>query len=108
MPGHTTKLAIPLLILLCAVAAHAEVRLPAIISDNMVLQQGTKVRIWGSANPKERITVAFDQKSATTVANDKGKWELWIGPLQSGGPSELIVKGDNIITIKNVLVGEVW
>lgn len=108
MPGHTTKLAIPLLILLFAVAAHAEVRLPAIISDNMVLQQGTKVRIWGSANPKERITVAFDQKSVTTVANDKGKWELWIGPLQSGGPSELIVKGDNIITIKNVLVGEVW
>ncbi|HEU4766134.1 MAG TPA: sialate O-acetylesterase, partial [Pyrinomonadaceae bacterium] len=109
MPGHTTKLLLPLLILLFAVAARADVRLPAIISDNMVLQQGMKVRIWGNANPKERITVAFDQKTVTTAADSKGLWDVWIGPLNAGGPSELIVKGDNnILTIKNVLVGEVW
>ena len=109
MPGHTTKLLLPLFILLFAVAARADVRLPAIISDNMVLQQGMKVRIWGNANPKERITVAFDQKTVTTVADSKGQWDVWLGPLNAGGPSELIVKGDdNILTIKNVLVGEVW
>ena len=88
--------------------ANAEVRLPAIISDNMVLQQGVKVRIWGSANPGEKITVTFDKKSANATADSQGHWETWLGPLKAGGPSELTVKGDNVVNVKNVLVGDVW
>jgi sialate O-acetylesterase len=86
----------------------AAVRLPAIISDNMVLQQQTKVRIWGNANPGERVTVRLQQKSSTTVADKQGHWETWLDPLRAGGPFELTVKGDNLLTIKNILVGEVW
>ena len=98
-----------LLILLSAsIAARAAVRLPAIISDNMVLQQQTKVRIWGNANPGERVTVTLQQKSSNTVADKQGHWETWLGPLKAGGPFELTVKGDNLLTVKNVLVGEVW
>jgi sialate O-acetylesterase len=111
MSGHTTnsfRAVLPLLILLCAYAVHAEVRLPAIISDNMVLQQGTKVRIWGNAKAGERIIVTFQNKSSETVADAQGRWQVFIGPLKTGAPADLAVKGDNVLTIKNVLVGEVW
>ncbi|HEX6715901.1 MAG TPA: sialate O-acetylesterase, partial [Pyrinomonadaceae bacterium] len=109
MPGHTTKiLRLILPVLIFAGSARGEVRLPAIIGDNMVLQQGTKVRIWGNANAGEHITVTFDKKSANAVADSQGRWQLFIGPLKAGGPFELTVKGDNVLTIKNVLVGEVW
>ncbi|HZI47559.1 MAG TPA: sialate O-acetylesterase, partial [Pyrinomonadaceae bacterium] len=90
------------------IAARAEVRLPAIISDNMVLQQQTKVRIWGNANPGERVIVTLQQKSSNTVTDKQGHWETWLSPLKAGGPFELTVKGDNLLTIRNVLVGEVW
>jgi sialate O-acetylesterase len=111
MSGHTTnpfRAVAPLLILLFTFAVHAEVRLPAIISDNLVLQQGTKVRIWGNAKPGERIIVTFQNKSSEAVADAQGRWHVFIGPLKSGKPAELTVKGKNVLTIRNVLVGEVW
>jgi sialate O-acetylesterase len=94
--------------LVVANSAHSEVRLPAIIGDNMVLQQGVKVRIWGTAKPSEQLTVTFNNKSAHTTADAHGRWQLFLGPLKAGGPFELTVKGDNVLTVKNVLVGEVW
>ena len=105
MSGRTTKSLSLLAILVFAAVVRAEVRLPAIISDNMVLQQGMKVRIWGNANAGESVTVNFDKKSASTVADALGRWQVSIGPLNAGGPAELRV---NSLTIKNVLVGEVW
>lgn len=110
MSGPTTNLVrIILLLFVCVGAVRAEVRLPAIISDNMVLQQGTKVRIWGNARAGERVIVTFQNKSSEAVADAGGRWQVFVGPLKSGGPaSELTVKGDNTLTIKNVLVGEVW
>jgi len=100
---------VPLLFVLsAAVSTRAEVRLPAVISDNMVLQQGMKVRIWGSANPGEHVTVTFDKKSSHATADAKGHWQVFIGPLKAGGPFELTVKGDSVLNVKNVLVGEVW
>jgi len=99
---------LPLILFSVSIAARAEVRLPAIISDNLVLQQQVKVRIWGSANPGERVVVTLQQKSAGTVADKQGRWETWLDPLKAGGPYELTVKGDNLLTIKNVLIGEVW
>ncbi len=111
MSGRTTnpiRLTLLLLMLVFANAVRAEVRLPAIISDNMVLQQGVKVRIWGNANPGESIIVTFRNKSSNAVADAKGNWQVWLDPLKAGGPSELLVKGDNLLTIKNVLVGDVW
>src|SRR6185295_4081090 len=92
---------LPLLILLSvSIAARANVRLPAIISDNMVLQQQTKVRIWGNANPGERVVVTFQQKSSSAVADKQGHWETWLEPLKAGGAFELTVKGDNILIVK--------
>jgi sialate O-acetylesterase len=108
MPAYLTRILKLLFILIVAASAHGEVRLPAIIGDNMVLQQDTKVRIWGSASAGEHVTVTFARKSSQAVADAQGRWQLFIGPFKAGGPFELTVKGDNVVTIKNVLVGEVW
>ena len=93
---------------LIAASANGAVRLPAIISDNMVLQQGIKVRIWGSANAGERVAVTFDKKTSNITADAQGRWQVLLGPFKAGGPFELTVKGDNVLTVKNILVGEVW
>ena len=95
-----------LLYLVSAGVGTAKVRLPSIIGDNMVLQQGMKVRIWGKANRGEHVTVTFGKKSVNTVADQQGYWQVWLGPLKAGGPSELTIKGNNVLTIRNVLVGE--
>ena len=108
MQQRFLRLISPFFLLVVANSAHGEVRLPAIIGDNMVLQQSVKVRIWGSAKPSERVTVTLDNKSSHTTADAQGRWQLFIGPLKAGGPFEFTVKGDNVLTIKNVLVGEVW
>jgi len=92
MSGPTTNpVRLILLLLVFVGAVHAEVRLPAIISDNVVLQQGTKVRIWGNAKPGERVTVTFQNKSTETVGDAQGRWQVFIGPLKNGGPAELTV-----------------
>ncbi|HJZ82892.1 MAG TPA: sialate O-acetylesterase, partial [Pyrinomonadaceae bacterium] len=87
---------------------NAEVRVPAIIGDNMVLQAGMKVRLWGKAAPAERVTVSFNSKSAQATADSAGHWQTFIGPFKAGGPFELTIKGTNTVVFKNVLVGEVW
>jgi len=100
--------------LVCAVlttltsSAHAEVRVPAIIGDNMVLQADMKIRVWGKASPGERVAVSFNSKNAQTTADQQGHWQTFIGPFKAGGPFELSIRGSNTFTFKNVLVGEVW
>lgn len=86
----------------------ADVRLPAIFSDNMILQQGMQAPVWGWADPGEKVTAELGGHVAVTVAGDDGKWKLYLGPLDAGGPFELKIEGKNAIMIKNVLVGEVW
>ena len=107
---HTTlfRILLPFFILVATDVVWGDVRVPSIIGDNMVLQQGVRLRIWGNANPGERITIEFAKKSANTIAGAQGQWEVWIGPFKAGGPFNLILKGTNVLTIKNVLIGEVW
>src|SRR5258705_693674 len=89
-------------------AVHAEVHVPSIIGDNMVLQAGIKVRIWGTAQPGERVTVTFASNKANATADAQGRWQTQIGPFKAGGPLVLTVAGSNTLTFSNVLVGEVW
>lgn len=95
-------------LLMTAGSAKADVQLPAIIGDNMVLQAGAKIRIWGKANPGERVAVRFKEKTTQATADQQGHWQTSIGPFTAGGPFELTVKGANTLNLKNVLVGEVW
>ena len=89
-------------------AALANIRLPKLFSDNMILQREMQVPVWGWADPGEKITVELGGHFAETLTGTDGKWELYLGPLDAGGPFELKISGKNTITINNVLVGEVW
>ena len=93
---------------ICTGIVYADVRLPAIFSDNMILQREMKVPVWGWADPGEKVVVKLGKHSSKTKAGANGKWKLYIGPLESGGPFKLIISGKNKISINNVLVGEVW
>jgi len=87
----------------------AEVKLPKILGDNMVLQQQTEVRIWGWADPEEEVTVQFQDQKASTKADAQGRWLVKLRTPEAGGPYELAVAGkNNRLTLRNVLVGEVW
>jgi sialate O-acetylesterase len=100
---------IPLAALLCLYgsAGIAAVKPHALIGDNMVLQQGMKVSIWGTADAGEKVTVRFQEQEAATAAKD-GKWLVHLENLKPGGPYEMTIAGTNTITLKNILVGEVW
>ncbi len=92
----------------CA-AARADVKLPEILSDRMVLQRGMAAPVWGTADPKEEVSVSFAGQTKTAVADGKGQWRVNLDPLAaSAEPRELTVKGKNTVTLKDVLVGEVW
>ncbi len=95
-------------LLLGSTFAMASVKLPSLISNNMVLQEGAKDRIWGTADPSEHVTVTIAGKEASTAADAQGKWAVEIGPLKAGGPFEMTIQGSNAIVIHNVMVGEVW
>ena len=105
---NPTKLSVVLAsILAVALKAQADVRVPALFSDNMVLQQEMRAPIWGWADDGEQVTVTFRGKTAKAKAKD-GKWMVKLNRLKAGGPDTLTVEGKNKIEIKNVLVGEVW
>jgi len=89
-------------------SAPAGLRLPAVFGDNMVLQRGMPVPVWGWADPGEQITVTFRQQKRTATAAQDGRWMLKLDSLEPGGPFELSVAGKQAITFKNVLVGDVW
>lgn len=86
----------------------ALVRLPKILSDNMVLQREKPITIWGWADAKEKITIQFNKQTITTIAAKDGKWKAILKAEVAGGPYQLTVKGKNVITLSNVLVGDVW
>ncbi len=92
---------------IAATAVYADVKLPALISDGMVLQQGIAVPLWGWADEGESITVEFQGQKVAATAKE-GKWMVRLKPLKAGGPFTLTLSGKNKIELKNVLVGEVW
>lgn len=98
-------------LLLCSfmsIIGTANVRLPKLFSDNMVLQRNKPINIWGWASPKEKISIQFNHQTKAAKTDNSGKWLIKLDAETAGGPYQLIVSGKNKITINNVLVGEVW
>jgi sialate O-acetylesterase len=91
-----------------AVAAHADIKPSALFSDHMVLQSGMAVPIWGTADAGEKVTVTFEGQTKSATAGADGKWIVRLAKLKAGGPLEMTIAGKNSITVKDVLVGEVW
>lgn len=96
------------LLLVWPALCRADVRLPALISDNMVLQQRTRATLWGRATPNEKITAKIGEVVQGVTAGADGHWSLKLPVLKAGGPYELTISGRNKVVIHNVLVGEVW
>lgn len=93
-----------------AAAARADVSLPSILSDNMVIQSNARAPIWGWARPGEAITVRADwtPDPVETTADARGYWRVTVVTPDPGGPHTLTVSGVNSITVRNILAGEVW
>lgn len=96
------------LFLISSILANANVRMPLLFSDGMVLQRNKSISVWGWADSNEKVEVHFNKQTKTIQADKYGKWILQLDSEKAGGPFELIITGKNKIVIKNVLVGEVW
>ena len=92
-----------------ALSSHAELKLPAIIGDNMVLQQKHANPIWGWDAPGTEVRVAFAGQTKSAKADANGKWTVTLDPVPaSTQPAQLAIQGSSAKTLSNVLVGEVW
>jgi sialate O-acetylesterase len=97
-----------LLLVLVASPLAAEVKLPALFSDHMVLQQQADVPVWGWAAPNEKVSVEIAGQRRSATADAAGKWMVRLKDLKPGGPHTLTVQGANKLVVGDVLVGEVW
>ncbi|MGB6975167.1 MAG: sialate O-acetylesterase [Terracidiphilus sp.] len=100
---------------LCARAAAAQVTLPAILSNHMVVQRGLPVHLWGMAAPSQQVQVSFRGETESATANRLGQWSIYLKPGAAGGPFEMTVEGkagpdasENTIHLVDILVGDVW
>jgi sialate O-acetylesterase len=89
--------------------AVADVRLPGMFSDSMVLQRDIKLPVWGWAVPGEEVTVEIAGQKVAAKADEVGRWRVTLAPLKADNQAhEMTISGKNKIVIKDVLVGEVW
>lgn len=86
----------------------ADVRMPEIFSDHMVLQRHLPVTIWGWADPGERVRLSIADQMHSVRADRQGNWRISLDPMEAGGPFVLTVQGKNTLHLHDILVGEVW
>lgn len=89
-------------------SVNAQVKLPGFITDGMVLQRNADIKIWGWASANEKISVSFNDATYNTVADEKGNWSLTLSPMSAGGPYEMRIAGLNVLTIKDIMIGDIW
>jgi sialate O-acetylesterase len=88
--------------------AFAQVRLPKLISDSMVLQRDASVKVWGWASPNEKVNITFAGKKYKATTKGDSIWMVMLNPLKAGGPFTMNIDASNQITIKDILIGDVW
>ncbi len=106
-----THLKLTTLFLFIFIIAHAEIKLPAIFSDNMLLQQNTQVNIWGKtdANKTVKIKTSWSKKTIKTIADESGNWKIsFLTPVTDGKPQSITISDGKTVVLNNVLLGELW
>ena len=88
--------------------SFSQVKLPALIRDSMILQRDAKIKIWGWSSPNEKIKIIFNKKDFKTKADANGNWSLFLPPMKAGGPYSMNIDANNHITLKDILIGDVW
>jgi sialate O-acetylesterase len=91
-----------------AVPVAAEVTLPNVFGDHMIMQRDAQLPVWGRADPGETVTISLDGRTATTVAGDDGRWMVRLPAMAAGGPHVMTVRAENLIRFEDILIGEVW
>ena len=86
----------------------AQVKLPRLIRDSMILQRDSKINIWGWASKGEKIKIKFNGKNFKTTTASDGKWSLQLPPMKAGGPYTMNIDASNDLVITNILIGDVW
>lgn len=89
-------------------SARADVSLPSLLADHMVVQRGLPVHVFGMAAPGENVSVTFRSETRSTTSDTLGRWSLYMAPGEAGGPFQMTVKGANTIQLNDILVGDVW
>ena len=97
-------------LLLSTLWCFGKISLPGIFSNNMVLQQQSQAAIWGKSSPGSGVSVftSWDKQIHAVKANNNGQWKLNIATPVAGGPFEISISDGEKITLKNILIGEVW
>ena len=110
MRRHLFSVFVTLLLTTCiTLPAQAKVTMPAIFTDNMVVQRDQPVNIWGWADKGETVEVIFNGQKKKAKAAKDGTWRLQLKPMAYGGPFEMTIIGKgNVIQLQNILIGEVW
>ncbi|UFH32297.1 sialate O-acetylesterase [Chryseobacterium sp. C-71] len=99
-----TKVLVLLLCIFC-IFIEAKIKLPALVSDGMVLQRNQKLNVWGKADAGEKVEVKFLNKNYKTTADQTGNWKITLPEQKAGGPYTMTI---NEITLKDILIGDVW
>ena len=88
--------------------AYGQVKLPCLIRDSMVLQRDCKIKIWGWAAKGEKVNIKFNNKNFKAATGPDGKWSVLLSPMKAGGPYTMNITASNKITLKDILIGDVW
>lgn len=104
------KVSLAVLVIFCLYpnSSRAEIKLPTLIRDSMILQRDVELKIWGWASKGEKVDVVFSKKRYSTTTGADGKWMISLPRMQAGGPFDMKVKGSNTFTIHDILIGDVW
>lgn len=105
---RTLNLVLATSIIVTALPAAADVRMPKVFTDDMMLQRDKPVRVWGWADAGEDVKVALSGKSAAAKADANGAWKVELPALKEGENLEMTITGKNSITLKNIIVGDIW
>ena len=110
MKRNLTLIKIVLLLFVFHSVLKAEIKLPAIFGDHMVLQQQTDAAIWGEATPNKtvKVTTSWDRKNYSTKSDNQGNWKLKVKTPSAGGPFQITISDGKSLKLENILIGEVW
>ncbi|RZJ77443.1 MAG: sialate O-acetylesterase [Flavobacterium sp.] len=86
----------------------AQIKLPKLVSNGMVLQRDISTKIWGWASPNEKIKLSFKGVNYTTLADKNGDWQIKLPAQKAGGPYQILLTASNKISLENILFGDVW
>lgn len=99
------RLFLSIAITLVSLTSFAQIKLPALVGDNMVLQRDKPIKLWGYASAREQVQVTFLQKTYSTITQKDGRWEITLPKTKAGGPYSISL---NNITLNNIMIGDVW